>query len=666
MYSISDSGVMVLPVGLLKRLPRVSATQEDVVFRGNFCDRQTSTQSITIADASGGRVPFALRTTTAGIEISPSSGITPAVVSVKVDPNAFQNQKGTVTAQIDVAAPAAINIPPSIRVLINTREPDQRGTFVNVPGKLVDLLADPVRNRFYILRQDKNQVLVFDGATNSQIATLRTTNTPTQMAFTFDRKYLLVGHNDSQLAYVYDLDTLEPSTPIKFVLGHYPRSLASSGKTIMAACRVAGPEHTIDRVDFANRTAAAFPALGVYKNSVHINTVLEATPNGAAILAAMPDGNVMLYDANADTFTVSRKDFSSLSGSFAASSYGQYVVDNYLLNGSLALVGKLDTSVGASSGFAFVDQYGFRVTAAKPALGHIQRVNVSSGSGVLVTRMVESPVTGNADYAFTRTLAPLSNRNAIIALTVSGFTVLPWTYDTAVAPPQIERVVNAADLSPSLAPGGLISVFGRDLSPVNVATRELPLPTALGESCLTVNGVPVPMLFASTTQINAQLPFNVDGKAAMVLRTPGGVSDTLNLMLQPAAPGVFRSGTAGPETGIPTVIRVKNNELVTASNPIHPDEQIVIYLAGMGKTTPVVDAGTAAPAEPPATTLIEPTVTLGGVPLPILYSGLAPGQVGVYQINAIVPFRGIPLGFDVPLTISQGGTSTTLPVRVVN
>jgi uncharacterized protein (TIGR03437 family) len=92
----------------------------------------------------------------------------------------------------------------------------------------------------------------------------------------------------------------------------------------------------------------------------------------------------------------------------------------------------------------------------------------------------------------------------------------------------------------------------------------------------------------------------------------------------------------------------------------------VIFLAGMGKTTPVVDAGTAAPAEPPATTLIEPTVTLGGVPLPILYSGLVPGQVGVYQINAIVPFRGIPLGFDVPLTISQGGTSTTLPVRVVN
>ena len=39
-------------------------------------------------------------------------------------------------------------------------------------------------------------------------------------------------------------------------------------------------------------------------------------------------------------------------------------------------------------------------------------------------------------------------------------------------------------------------------------------------------------------------------------------------------------------------------------------------------------------------------MTLGGVPLMWLYAGLTPGEVGVYQINAIVPFRSIPLGFD--------------------
>ena len=207
-------------------------------------------------------------------------------------------------------------------MLINNQDPDQRGTFVNVPGKLVDLLADPVRDRFYVLRQDRNQVLVFDGTSYAQIATLRTSNTPTQMAVTFDRKYLLVGHDNSQLAYVYDLDTLEPLPPIRFPFGHYPRSLAASGKTILAACRVAGPVHTIDRVDFANRTATALPSLGVYKNDVHPETVLEASPNGA-------DDPGAHAGRQRDALQRQRRHLHRLaqglhlpSGAYAASSYG--------------------------------------------------------------------------------------------------------------------------------------------------------------------------------------------------------------------------------------------------------------------------------------------------------------------------------------------------------
>ena len=99
MYSISDSGVIVLPVGLLDRSPRLAASQEDVVFRGGFCDRRVMTQNIAITSAGGLRVPFSLVTSAPGIEISPSSGVTPANVGIRVDPNVFQNQKGTVAVQ---------------------------------------------------------------------------------------------------------------------------------------------------------------------------------------------------------------------------------------------------------------------------------------------------------------------------------------------------------------------------------------------------------------------------------------------------------------------------------------------------------------------------------------------------------------------------------------
>lgn len=99
---------------------------------------------------------------------------------------------------INITSSEAVNLPP-IRLLVNDQRPDERGTSVDVPGTLVDLLADPMRDRFYVLRQDRNQLLIFDGSSMSQIASLRTAATPTRMAFSFDCKFLLVGHDNAQL-----------------------------------------------------------------------------------------------------------------------------------------------------------------------------------------------------------------------------------------------------------------------------------------------------------------------------------------------------------------------------------------------------------------------------------------------------------------------------------
>ena len=81
-------------------------------------------------------------------------------------------------------------------------------------------------------------------------------------------------------------------------------------------------------------------------------------------------------------------------------------------------------------------------------------------------------------------------------------------------------------------------------------------------------------------------------------------------------------------------------------------------------TSPFVDSGLAAPAIPLPNTVIAAAVTLGGVPLNVLYAGLVPGEVGVYQVNALVP-PGVPEGMDIPLVVSQAGSSTALSVRVV-
>jgi len=667
MYSISESGILALAVGELGRQPQLKATSEHVFVQANACDRRLLRREVTLYDPSGRGVDFTLEVRGAGVEVTPRAGRTPATITIRVDPAAFLNRQGTSVVDIELRSAAAINEPRPIRVLVNVAGPDQRGTIVPVPGKLVDILADPFRDRFFLLRQDTNEVLVFDGASYRQVAALKTGNTPTQMAVTFDRRYLLVGHDNSQLVSVFDLETLEAQPPVRTPPGHYPRSVAASSNAILTANRVSGPRHTIDRVDLLTRQATELASLGVWENSIDKSTVLVASANGASILAAQKNGEAILYSAPAGDFTIWRRlaEGGGLKGAYAASSYEEFVIGNRLLNASLVTMAQFDASTGESSGFAFVDDWGFRTVAPSAGgAGLIERFLPGAASGVRATRLAEAPVVGDAEFPFSRTVAPLYSRRVLVCLTVSGFTVLAWDYDASVAPPRILRVVNAADYTEALAPGGLITIFGENLSPVNQATSQRPLPTALGESCLTVNGAPVPVLFVSPRQVNAQLPYQAEGNVTLMLRTPGGVSDNFYLRLRPAAPSVFRSGVAGPLTGLPVVVRATNNQLATPANPVRAGEEIIIYLTGMGRTNPPVEAGMPAPADPPASVLLAPEVSLAGVGLPVRYARLTPGQAGVYEIRAQVPWW-TPEGMEQPLRIVQGGDATTVTLRVV-
>ncbi len=683
MYAISDSGVMILPVGNLKSYPRLSASAEDVVFRGNFCNRNIATQTFTITDPGGGHTPFSITTTTAGISISPSSGVTPATVSVAVDPNAFSSQKGTVAAYLTISSNAAINLPPQIRVLINSQDPSQRGTFIDVPGTVVDLLADPKRNVYYVLRQDKNQVLVYNASNNSLTATLRTCTTPKGMAITFDQQNLLVGCDNAHYMSVFDLDLLTAQQPI--YVADYVQSVAASANAILVHVRpIVSKNPGLGRVDMIARVVTQLPSLGVYQNALPLDTVLAAPSNGAGILIASSDGSVMLYDANADSFTVSRKDFNGLSGAYAASNFNQYVVGTNLLDASLVPKGKILTSSGTSSGFSFVNQTGYYTSATSASSpGTIEQVNLTTGNGIQPTATVEAPMLGATSGStsanattpasptaasnvsvFTRSLAPLPTQTSIIVLSTSGFTVLPWTYSASVASPQIAAVVSAADGKSAAAPGGLITIYGSNLSPTNQATSQIPVPTALANSCITVNGQPIPLIFVSPGQVNAQMPFQAVGAETVVVHTPGGTSDNFNLIVQPTAPAVFLSGVAGPQTNLPTVIRAANGLLATDSNPIHSGDVLVIYATGLGQTNPAGLTGYPAPGSPLSSALSAASVTLGGMNLPVSYAGLAPGEVGVYQINVIVP-GNIPTGLGLPLNINQGSGSISVAMRVI-
>ena len=84
---------------------------------------------------------------------------------------------------------------------------------------------------------------------------------------------------------------------------------------------------------------------------------------------------------------------------------------------------------------------------------------------------------------------------------------------------------------------------------------------------------------------------------------------------------------------------------------------ISIYATGLGDVSNRPAAGAASPTSPLSYTVAAPEVTIGGVSAPVIFSGLAPGFVGLYQINVKVP-DGVPTGAEVPTVLKIGGVAS--------
>ena len=684
LYSISDSGVMVMPVGSLSRAPQIGATQEDVLFLSDSCNHSVITQSLTIAALPGaGNADFTLSLPpgTAGIQLSQTTGTTPATIQIKVDPTVFQSSRGTSTVTLNIQSNAAINIPLPVRLLINTRDVNQRGRIIDIPGKIVDMLADRVRKRIYLLRQDKNQVLVYDSTTFQQLAVLRTGNTPIGMAITTDQNYMMVGNDNSQLISVFDLNTLQQSTPI-FTPAAYPHLIAAGNGATWATVRgVSLTTQGLFLVDFANRVANPPPTLGIYANNagqVPPDAALVASPSGNYILLARSDGTVAMWDDTVNLWGNSRHDLKSLGGAYGMLNDNVSLVGSNIFDLSLFPIASLETTTGSASGVGLAGGYGIRTTTnSGSGPGTIERIDTTTFQTFGGTPTVEAPLLpamlmsapvgqiGQTIQPFLRTLAVPSDQSSIVMLTQSGLTVLIPTFDAPTTLPSVSSVVNSADGTAGVAQGGLIQIQGTGLAPGSATAGSVPLPFSLGDVCATVSNITIPLFYVTPTTIMAQLPFTVLGSSPLVVRNPGGISPPFSVNVKSSAPAIFLTGTAGDQTGLATVVRTDDNQFVDFTNPIHPNLLISIYLTGLGQTTPEPALGDGAPSSPLANANTPPTVSIGDTALSVLFAGLVPGEVGVYQIDAQVP-AGIKGAVQAPLVVSQGAGTATLSVRVVN
>jgi uncharacterized protein (TIGR03437 family) len=168
-------------------------------------------------------------------------------------------------------------------------------------------------------------------------------------------------------------------------------------------------------------------------------------------------------------------------------------------------------------------------------------------------------------------------------------------------------VVDGAGFSLPPAPGGIFSIYGSNLAPALAAASSTPLPMELGGVRVEVNGAAVPLYFVSPGQINAQLPYDAAVGTA-TLRIGGANAEFAIVAAAPAIFAALRQGTVA-----------------------------VAYVTGLGAVSPSVATGAVAPFETLSYAAATVSATVGGVPAQVQFAGLAPGFIGLGQVNVLIP-----------------------------
>jgi uncharacterized protein (TIGR03437 family) len=225
-------------------------------------------------------------------------------------------------------------------------------------------------------------------------------------------------------------------------------------------------------------------------------------------------------------------------------------------------------------------------------------------------------------------------------------------------------IVNGAGLPlppAPVAPGSIVSIYGFKFNSSSgyfaggVGASSLPLPTNINGTKLLINGIAAPLFYVDSNLINAQVPWEVGGASKITVQAVVNevASNVVTAALASSAPGIFSdliSGTA-------LVFHISDSSTVTPSNPAKTGEYLFFYGTGLGPVGNRPPSGAPASGNPLSATLQTPTVTIGGVPATVLFSGLAPGFVGLYQVNVQVP-GGVAGGNDIPLVLSMGAASS--------
>jgi uncharacterized protein (TIGR03437 family) len=610
----------------------------------------------------------------------------------------------------DIQAPEAINIPPRVRVYQNNRNSEAQGELIPVPvgvsanEALEDLIYDSTRQRVYIANSGMNRVEVFDIAQHKFLAGIKVGQLPRSMAMTPDASTLYVANSGGESISIVDLGSMQatgrvkfPPTPVALNQAISTPSVISSGLSgplfLMTITATNGTSTGSIWQVIGNQAVQRGPsqvigtATGGAAKTVSGPYSMASTPGGEFIVIAGADGSTYLYDALADTFVQSRTLPNNYTRTTGLGYWGPltagpkgayYFVNGQLLNSTLdpvnpAISGTTSRPVAAlspgpgNSFVRFTQAIRTSTTALASDPGTFETVDANLGVATRSIPALEGPMaqvttTGRATAISGRTMAVDASGTTAYAVSTTGLSIIPLTPVPATAAPRVatKGAVNLTTYQTTLSPNTLLSIFGTNLGDSAQATAA-PLPTVLGGTCVTLSNTPLPLFITTSGQINAQIPpETVAGTYSLVVRsiTNKAASAAQSVVVSKYSPSIF----VDPATNQIALLHA-DGKFVNKSNPASRDEPLTLYASGLGATKNAKAVGSnPSPSSPLAQVagtvnlyFGDPTISYSGIIVD--WAGLAPGMIGVYQLNIRVPGTHVK-GDALPVTLKVAGVSS--------
>jgi uncharacterized protein (TIGR03437 family) len=379
-----------------------------------------------------------------------------------------------------------------------------------------------------------------------------------------------------------------------------------------------------------------------------------STPDGSFIFGGSPEGFDMLVgvrNGSGRTFgglyytagmQIDESSFTSTGEIGLNTYYGSFNAQNGVILGHQ----RVQNGGGSAYGFTFSDSY-----------------PTGSGGSYTDDDLSEQFFGGSDGTQVGVGIGPLPGISVSVqapSLSASGIYLSP------------QGIVNAASYAPftaGVSRGDLIILEGINLGPIAIQhAPSVPFPTTLANVQVLINNIAAPICYVSSTQIAVVVPNEIPEAAGSVAQFQvvykGQGSNVVTEFMNLTTPGVFTQEENG--SGYAAALH-PNGSLVTPDNPANIGETIAVFIAGLGDVFPTIADGAAPPSSPLSKTSNSITADISGIAANVSYAGLAPGFVGLYQVNLDIPsgvssgdnFIGItgPDSYNSEAAISLSGTA---------